>query len=151
VKSRNVAAVALVAQYLMIFRVGPVALAPSDAAAQAAGRPAPPKSAAQIWPTVSQAQSEAEYPEQWKAQRRAEAALAANAWILKVPHVKGMMPKFFLDKNVPNAIEKGIAETGVRVWVDDPQNVREVEGQVPSQLSGVPVVVEANPTDTVVW
>src|SRR5882762_9285527 len=105
--------------------------------APAAGQPAPRKRTAQIWPTVTQAQSEAEYPEQWKAQRRAEAAIAANAWVLKVPHVKGMMPKFFLDKNVPDAIEKGIGETGIRVWVDDPQNVRVVEGQVPSRLSGV--------------
>ena len=123
----------------------------AEVVAQAAGPPAPPKSAAQIWPTVSQAEVEARNPELWKAQHRAEAAIAANAWILKVPHVKGMMPKFFLDRNVPDAIEKGIGETGVRVWVDDPQNVREVEGQVPSRLSGVPVVVEANPTDTVVW
>jgi hypothetical protein len=150
-KPRNVAALALVVWYLMTFGTGAVAISPADTVAQDEGQPAPPKSAAQIWPTVSQAQSEAEYPEQWKAQRRAEAAIAANAWILKVSHVKGMMPKFFLDKNVPDAIKKGIGETGVRVWVDDPQNVREVEGQVPSRLSGVPVGVEANPTDSVAW
>jgi hypothetical protein len=103
----------------------------------------------QIWPTVSQEQMEAEYPEELKAQRRSEAAIAANVWVLKVPHVKGMMPKWIMDENVPRdeAIEKGIGETGIRVWVDEPENVREVEGQVPSQLSGVPVVVEANPTD----
>ena len=108
-----------------------------------------PRKPWQIWPTVSQEQLEAEYPEELKAQRRAEAAIAANAWVLKVPHVKGMMPKWIMDQNVPRdeAIEKGIGETGVRVWVDEPENVREVEGQVPSQLSGVPVVVEANPTN----
>ncbi|MGC2495271.1 hypothetical protein [Candidatus Binatus sp.] len=80
---------------------------------------------------------------------RAEAAIAANAWVLNVPHVKRMMPKWIMDQNVPRdeAILKGIGVTGIRVWVDEPENVREVEGQVPSQLSGVPVVVEANPTD----
>src|SRR6267143_3616267 len=57
----------------------------AHARAQTAGQPAPRKSAAQIWPTVTQAQSEAEYPEEWKAQHRAGAAIAANAWVLKVP------------------------------------------------------------------
>jgi hypothetical protein len=124
--------------------------------APAAGQSAPPKRKAQIWPTVTQAQSEAEYPEQWKAQRRAEAAIAANSWVLKVPHVKGMMPSLVLYKNLPNPltnedIPRGIGETGIRVWVDEPQNVREVEGHVPSQLSGVPVVIEANPTDFILY
>ena len=94
-----------------------------------------PRKPSQIRPTVSL--------EGW---RRAEAAIAANAWVLKVPHVKGMNPKFILDKNVPAGGRKGIGVTGIRVWVDKAENVREVEGQVPSQLSGVPVVVEANPT-----
>ena len=150
-KPRHAAVLALVVWYLVTFGIGAVAISPAETVARDGGQPAPHRSAAQIWPTVSQAQSEAEYPEQWKAQRLAEAAIAANAWVLKVPHVKGMMPKFFLDKNVPDAIEKGIGETGVRVWVDDPQNVLEVEGQVPLRLSGVPVVVEANPTDTFIW
>ena len=124
----------------------------ADAIAQVTEQPAPPKGAAQSWRTVTQAESEAEYPEQWKAQRRAEAAIAANGWVLKVPHVKGMMPWLVLFKNLPHPLTKedilrGIGETGIRVWVDEPQNVREVEGKVPSQLSGVPVVVEANPTD----
>jgi hypothetical protein len=102
----------------------------------------------QIWPTVSQAEVEARYPQGVKAWRRAEAAIAANAWVLKVPHVNGMMPCWIMDKKVPReeAIEKGIGVTGIRVWIDKPENVREVEGQVPSQLSGVPVLVEANPT-----
>src|SRR5258708_2341588 len=131
--------------------VGANPTATSTGDAPAAGQPTPRKRAAQIWPTVTQAQSEAEYPEQRKAQRRAEAAIAANGWVLKVPHVKGMMPSLVLYKNLPNPltsedIRRGIGETGIRVWVDEPQNVREVEGQVPSQLSGVPVVVEANPT-----
>jgi hypothetical protein len=101
-----------------------------------------------VRPTVSQAEVEGRNPELWKAQHRAEAAIAANAWVLKVPHVKGIMPCWIMDKKVPRAeaIEKVIGVTGVRVWVDEPENVREVEGKVPSQLSGVPVVVEANPT-----
>jgi hypothetical protein len=104
-----------------------------------------PRKPGQIRPTLSEAQAEAEYPELSKEKHRAEAAIAANAWVLKVPHVKGMMPMFLLDQNAPAGV-KGVGETGVRVWVDEPENVREVEGQVPSQLSGVPVVVEANPT-----
>ena len=67
-------------------------MAPAETVAQVAGQSAPSKSAVQIYPTVTQAESEAEYPELWKAQRRAEAAIAANAWVLKVTHVKGMMP-----------------------------------------------------------
>jgi hypothetical protein len=96
-----------------------------------------PRKPWQIRPTVS-----------LKGWHLAEAAIAANAWVLKIPHVKGMMPKWIMDQNVPRdeAIEKGFGETGIRVWVDKPENVRKVEGQVPSQLSGVPVVVEANPT-----
>jgi hypothetical protein len=122
----------------------------TDTIAQLAGQPAPPKRAAHIYPTVTQAEAEAQYPELRKAQHRAEAAIAANGWVLKVPHVKGMMPWFILDKNA-SAGTKGIGETGIRVWVDEPQNVREVEGKVPSQLSGVPVVVEANPTNFILY
>ena len=109
-----------------------------------------PRKPSNIYPTVSQAEVEARDPELWKAQHRAEAAIAANPWVLKVPHVKGMMPWFILDKNAP-AGTKGIGETGIRVWVDEPQNVREVEGHVPSQLSGVPVLIEANPTDFILY
>jgi len=120
------------------------------------GQPAPRKRAAQIWPTVTQAEAEARNPELWKAQHRAEAAIAANGWVLKVPHVKGMMPWLILDKNLPHPLTnedilRGIGETGIRVWVDEPQNVREVEGHVPSQLSGVPVLIEANPTDFILY
>ena len=104
-----------------------------------------PRKPAHIYPTVSQAEVEARYPELWKAQHRAEAAIAANAWVLKVPHVKGMMPMFIQDKNAPADSPKGIGVTGVRVWVDKAASVREVESKVPSQLSGVPVVVETNP------
>ena len=126
------------------------------AIAQVAGQPAPPKRKAQIWPTVTQAQSEAEYPKEWKAQHRAEAAIAANAWVLKVPHVKGMMPALVRYENLPNPLTsedilRGIGETGIRVCVDEPQNVREVESKVPSQLSGVPVKVEANPTNFILY
>jgi hypothetical protein len=67
-----------------------------------------------------------------------------------------MMPSLVLYKNLPHPLTnedilRGIGETGVRVWVDEPQNVREVEGHVPSQLSGVPVVIEANPTDFILY
>jgi hypothetical protein len=88
----------------------------------------------------------AEYPELWQAQHKAEVAIMWNPWVLLVPHVKGMMPTFILDKNAP-AGAKGIGKTGIRVAVDDPENVRWVERWVPSQLDGVPVVVKANRID----
>ena len=118
-----------------------------DYTPDSAATPSPnnePRRPSHIYPTLSEAQAEAEYAKLSKAQHKAEAAIAANAWVLKVPHVKGMMPWFILDKNVPAGGPKGIGVTGVRVWVDKPENVREVEGQVPSQLSGVPVVVETD-------
>ncbi len=124
-----------------MFGIGEV-VPPTEAVAQASPTSTTQRSASQIWPTVSQAQAEAEYPELWKAQHRAEAAIAANQWVLRVPHVKGLNPKFILDKNASN---KGVGETGIRVWVDQQEDVREVEGQVPSQLDGVRVVVEPNP------
>ena len=94
-----------------------------------------------VWMTLPSA----EYPELWKAQHKAEVAIAWNPWLFLVPHVKGMMPWFILDKNAPPGA-KGIGKTGIRVWVDKAENVRWVEGWVPSQLEGVPVVVEADPT-----
>ena len=78
----------------------------------------------------------------WKDPHRAEAAIAANAWVLKVPHVKYMTPEFLY-------IQKGVGETGIVVFVDKSENVREVEGKVPPQLDGVRVVVGAAPV--VVW
>ena len=83
--------------------------------------------------------------ELWDAQHKAEVAIGWNVWVFLVPHVKGMNPTFILDKNVPAAAAKGIGKTGIRVWVDEPENVRWVQRWVPSQLEGVPVVVEANP------
>jgi hypothetical protein len=81
-------------------------------------------------------------PEAREAHRQSEAAIAANQWVLKVPHVTGMNPIFFLKSAAP----KRVVEGGIRVWVDRPNNVREVERNVPSQLDGVRVVVEV-----VVW
>jgi hypothetical protein len=92
---------------------------------------------------VSQAQAgaidpDAVVPEGREAHRRSEAAIAANQWVLKVPHVTGMNPIFFLKSAAP----KRVVEGGIRVWVDQPNNVREVERKVPSQLDGIRVVVE---------
>ena len=86
-----------------------------------------------------------EYLALWKAQHKAEVAIAWNPWVFLLPHVKGMSPVFILDKNVPDAGAKGIGKTGIRVWVDGAENVPKVERWVPSNLEGVPVVVEANP------
>jgi hypothetical protein len=82
--------------------------------------------------------------ELWKAQHKAEVAIEWNPWVFLVPHVKGMNPAFFVDKNAP-AGSTGVGKTGICVWVDEPKNVRWVERWVPSQLDGVSVVVEANP------
>src|SRR5260221_6102306 len=72
----------------------------------------------------------------WEAQHKAEVAIEWNPWVFLVPHVKGMNPMWIIDKNVPRkeAITKGIGKTGIRVWVDKPENVRWVERWVPSQL-----------------
>ncbi len=86
--------------------------------------------------------------ELWEAQHKAEEAIVWNLWVYLVPHVKGMNPMWIIDKNVPRdeAILKGIGQTGIHVRVDKLENVRWVQGWVPSQLDGVPVVVEVNPT-----
>jgi hypothetical protein len=83
--------------------------------------------------------------ELWKAQRKAESAIEWNQWVLLVPHVKGMRPWFIIDRSRSEAGHKAIGKTGIRVWVDKPEHVRFVQWFVPSQLEGVPVVVEATP------
>jgi hypothetical protein len=150
-KIRHVAALALAIWYL---------LTPPDVSHRAWMTPPPDNYQATISPTAphslgtvgrcrslacAQAEVEAEHLELWKAQHKAEVAIAWNPWVFLVPHVKGMMPTFILDKNAL-AGPKGIGKTGIRVWVDSAENVPKVERWVPSQLGGVPVVVEANPT-----
>ena len=104
-----------------------------------------------VWITPMPAESPGLSPrdrELLKAQHKAEEAIVWNVWVYLVPHVKGMNPMWIIDKNVPReeAIAKGIGKTGIHVRVDKQENVRWVEGWVPSQLDGVPVVVEADPT-----
>lgn len=41
--------------------------------------------------------------------------------------------------------QKGVGETGIGVFVDKPENVREVGGKIPSQLDGVRVLVREIP------
>ncbi|MGC2492993.1 hypothetical protein [Candidatus Binatus sp.] len=131
---RHAAALALVGWYLMVV--------PTTTNAQASPTPTPPRKAADVWPTVSQAQAEGDYPQLWKAEHRAEAAIAANAWVVTVPHVKYMAPDFIIDEN---ARQKGVGEAGIGVFVDKSENVREVAGKVPPQLNGVRVLVRAIP------
>ena len=123
-KPRNVAAFALVVWYI---------LTPPDVSHRAS------------MTSMTPPPDNSEYLGLWKAQHKAEVAIAWNPWVFLLPHVKGMRPMFILDKNVPDAAAKGIGKTGIRVWVDEPENVRWVQRWVPSQLEGVPVVVEANP------
>ncbi len=131
-KRRHAAALALVGWYLMVI--------PTTTNAQASPTSIPSKKAAHVWPTVSQAQAEADYPQLWKAQRRAEAAIVANAWVLKVPHVKYVTPDVIIDEN---ARPKGVGETGIGVFVDKSENMREVAGKVPPQVDGFRVFVRA--------
>jgi hypothetical protein len=97
------------------------------------------------WATVTQEQAEAGDPEGWKAQRKLESVIQWNQWVLLVPHVKGMMPWFIIDRSRSEAGHKAIGKAGIRVWVDKPEHVGFVQWFVPSQLGGVPVVVEATP------
>jgi len=121
VKLRYIAALALIVWYVMT-------------------PPTPGNRAPWITPTPAGGDSKL-----WDAQHKAEVAIEWNLWVFLVPHVKGVTPTFILDKNVPDAAARAIGKTGIRVWVDKPENVRWVEGWVPSQLDGVPIVVEANP------
>ena len=120
-KPRNVAALALMVWYL---------LTPPDVSRRTSMTPPPDNS---------------EYLALWKAQRKAEVAIAWNPWVFLLPHVKGMSPTFILDRKVADAGAKGVGKTGIRVWVDSAENVPKVQRWVPSTLEGVPVVVEANP------
>ena len=76
---------------------------------------------------------------------RAEAAIAANAWVRKVPHVKYVVPDFMRGENPVSSPPFW----GIGVFVDKSEKVREVAGKVPPQLDGVRVVVI--PAPVVVW
>jgi hypothetical protein len=97
-----------------------------------------------VWYILTPPPDNSEYLGLWKAQHKAEVAIAWSPWVFLLPHVKGMRPMFILDKNVADAGAKGVGKTGIRVWVDSAENVPKVERWVPSKLEGVPVVVEAN-------
>jgi len=117
--------------------------------------PAPPTSDLRMgssaqtyrWATVTQEQAEARDPEGWKTRRKVEDVMRWNQWILLLPHVKGMMLMWIIDKNVPRkeAIVKGLGQAGIRVWVDKQEHVAFVQWFVPSHLGGVPVDVDTNP------
>ena len=71
----------------------------------------------------------------------AEAAIAANAWVRKVPHVKYVVPVFMRGENPVSPTPFW----GIGVFVDKSKNVSEVAGKVPSQLDGVRDFVTAAP------
>lgn len=137
-KPRRAAALALVGWYLMVVLTTTHAQASPTSTPSQAGAVEP----------------DAVVPAAQEAHRRSKAAIAANQWILKVPHVTGMDPILFPDKERlawiranpshvrNNTALKGGVEGGIRVWVDQPNHVREVERKVPSQLDGLRVVVE---------
>ena len=76
---------------------------------------------------------------------RAKAAIAANAWVRKVPHVKYVVPVFMRGENPVSPTPFW----GIGVFVDKSKNVSEVAGKVPSQLDGVRDFVTAAPK--LVW
>jgi hypothetical protein len=96
-----------------------------------------------VVPTATNAQAvPPSAPPTW---HRAEAVIAANQWLLKVPHVKYMTPDLVID-------ESAVAPApfwAVGIYVDESKNVREVTGGVPSQLDGVRVF--ARPIPFVIW
>jgi hypothetical protein len=72
---------------------------------------------------------------------QAEAAIAANAWVRKMPHVKYVVPVFMKGENPVSPTPFW----GIGVFVDKSKNVSEVAGKVPSQLDGVRDFVTAAP------
>jgi hypothetical protein len=60
----------------------------------------------------------------------ARAVLSRNEWIRKIPHVVGVGLEGLNDGGI-----------GILISVDSKSHIREVEGQVPSQLEGFPVEV----------
>jgi hypothetical protein len=95
-----------------------------------------------VVPTTTNAQAS---PTSTPSQHPAEAAIAANAWVLKVPHVKYVTPVLM---RAPGPVSPA-PFWGIGVFVDKSENVREVEGKVPPQLDGVGDFVRAAPV--VVW
>jgi hypothetical protein len=81
-------------------------------------------------------------PSTW---HQAEAAIAANAWVLNVPHVEYMTPQLVID---PSAVSP-TPFWAIGIYVDESKNVSEVAGGVQSQLDGVRFFVRVVPF--VVW
>lgn len=118
-------------QDLLMFGIGAALLAATSSL--------PAEVFAQTYPTVSRSESEAQHPDLWAAQHAVEKVIAKNQWLKKVSHVTDVHVMFVAEQDAD----------GIAVFVDKPDNIPEVEGKVPSQLGGVPVVVESSPTD--VW
>ena len=68
-------------------------------------------------------------------QAKAEAVIAHNHWLLKIPHVKFLAPTFTFD-------ERGnYSGPAIEVMVDEDKNIGEVKRKIPTTLGGLPVVV----------
>jgi hypothetical protein len=119
IKPRHAAALALVGWYLIFV--------PTTTNAQASPTSTPSEQAEHVW----------------KGRPRAKAAIAANAWVLKVRHVKYMRPTLVRPPDSPTPF------WAIGIFVDKSENVREVEGKVPTQLDGVGDFVDVSPV--VVW
>ncbi len=96
-----------------------------------------------VVPTATNAQAvPPAAPSTW---HRAEAVIAANQWLLKVPHVKYMTPDLVIDESAVAPVPFW----AIGIYVDESKNVREVAGGVPSQLDGVLAFVR--PIPFVIW
>jgi hypothetical protein len=89
-------------------------------------------------PTTTNAQAlPPSAPSTW---HQAEATIAANQWLLKVPHVEYMTPDLVID-------ESAVSPTplwAIGIYVDESKNVREVAGGVPSQYGWRPCLCETD-------
>jgi hypothetical protein len=88
-------------------------------------------------PTVSENESDAQYPELAKMKQNADRVISSNSWLTKLKHVDQVTPCWFFDKNLPDN-----GETGICIEVDSTNNVSEVKRKIPDKIDGVRVRVE---------
>jgi hypothetical protein len=109
--SRHAASLALVGWYLM--------LPPRTAVAQA----------------TRESGSARTLPKDEMDRIKAEAVIAHNDWLLKIPHVTEVQPTFNFDEH------DNYNGPAIAVFVDKDRNISEVQRKIPSKLDGLPVVV----------
>jgi hypothetical protein len=73
-------------------------------------------------------------------QAKAEALIAHNKWLLKIPHVTDVEPTVTFDEH------NNYAGPAIAILVDKDGNITEVQRKIPSKLDGLSVVVMPQPT-----